>query len=168
MIFTVFSRKVHFFMIFTVFSRKVHFSGKPALNTVEKCQKCQRKTSGGHSGVISGVISGVVFDHFGSFDSVIVSKRSLANPCRPLRHAGVPGCTASEDMVALVVYPGMGYGGSGAYPGTPPWYGSGQSCPHCFPTVAPTGTSLASLGPFWTLFWTILASFGPSFGSVLA
>ena len=51
------------------------------------------------------------------------------------------------------------YGGTGTWsiPSAHPWYGSGPSYPHCFPTVASLGTTVASLWPHCGL---ILAEFG--------
>ena len=77
------------------------------------------------------------------------------NPPHPLRHGAAGFSVPGGGVVPGVVVPGVVGAGDGAYPATPPWYGSGPSSnshfvypPH-WHGFGPVWPCLALLGPVW-------------------
>ena len=109
-----------------------------------------------HSGVDCGVIKSGGFEQNGYLDSLTVTERSLVNTARwhtrraTLQTGWGTGCGV----------PGVWGTGSRSITAPHPWYGSGLTSPHCFPTVALLATVGSCPGHRRVHFWSILVNFG--------
>ena len=123
------AKTVTFWPKWRLFGQNGHFSPKPALNTVRKChflpemsemsEMCRNVEKVGFSGLPKLTKSGV-------FGRLLYPKEAWWTLL-----SGCGGCSARGQGTRVVGWvPGVWGGGTGADPGTPPWYGSGLLI-HC-------------------------------------